>query len=156
MNKNENKYGKVWDFGDIIGVGIDLDNKLIEYYQNGEKLGIFKKIVANGPGVAYFPGISFSDYEKCYFNFGQCPFVYSYPGYEPIDLPKSQYTGSFRVTSSLLQCLTHSNLLDFFDNDYVNSYLRQLVNQKIFYFLINISFNDFFYVNVFYSLIYIV
>jgi len=143
-SKNENRYGKIWDLGDIIGVCIDLDNKLIEYYQNGEKLGILEKIVEKEPGVAYFPGISFSDYEKCYFNFGQCPFIYCYPGYEPIDKPKSQYNGSFEITSSLLQCLTHSNLLDFLDNDYVDSYLRQLVNQKIFYFLINISFNDFF------------
>ena len=56
-SKNENRYGKIWDLGDIIGVCIDLDNKLIEYYQNGEKLGILEKIVEKEPGVAYFPGM---------------------------------------------------------------------------------------------------
>ena len=143
-NQDENRYGKVWDYGDIIGVCIDLDNKHIEYYQNGEKLGIIKKNIEAGSGVAYFPGLSFSDYEKCSFNFGAYPFVYSYPGYEPIDIPKSQYNGSFEVTSQLLQCLNHSKLLDFLDNDMVDSCLKKLVNQKIFYFLINVSFKDFF------------
>ena len=143
-NKNENRYGKIWDYGDIIGVCIDLDNKHIEYFQNGEKLGIIKKNIERGPGIAYFPGISFSEYEKCYFNFGSCPFIYNYPGYEPIDIPKSQYNGSFEVTSLLLQSLNHSNLLDFLDNDFIDTYLQKLVNQKIFYFLINISFKDFF------------
>ena len=76
-------------------------------------MGTFTKNVENGPGVAYFPGISFSDYEKCFFNFGVCPLVYSYPGYEPMDIPKSQYNGSFEVTSLLLQCLNHSKLLEF-------------------------------------------
>ena len=143
-NQKENRYGKVWDYGDIIGVCLDLDDKKIEYYQNGEKLGIVNVKIEKKPGMAYFPGLSFSDYEKCYFNFGACPFVYGYPGYEPMDIPKSQYNGSFEVTSVLLQCLIHSNLLDFLDNDFIDSYLRNLVNQKIFYFLITISFNDLF------------
>ena len=143
-NKDGIKYGKIWDYGDIIGVCIDLDNKQLEFYQNGEKLGIIKKNVENGPGVAYFPAISFSDYEKCYFNFGACPLTYSYSGYEPMDIPKSQYNGSFEVTSLLLQCLNHSNLLDFLDNDFIDPYIQKLVNQKIFYFLINISFKDLF------------
>ena len=143
-NRDENRFGKIWDYGDIIGVCIDLDNKHLEYFQNGEKLGKITNNVENGSGVAYFPAISFSDYEKCFFNFGACPLVYSYLGYEPIDIPKSQYNGSFEVTSSLLQCLNHSKLLDFLDNDLIDSYVKRLVNQKIFYFLTNISFNDFF------------
>ena len=143
-NENENRYGKVWDYGDIIGVCLDLDNKQIEYFQNGEKLGIVNVKIDNSPGMAYFPGISFSDYEKCYFNFGACPFVYCYPGYQPIDIPKSQYNGSFEVTSLLIQCLNHSKLFEFLDDDYIDSYLRILVNQKIFYFLTNVSFNDLF------------
>ena len=143
-SKDENRFGKVWDYGDIIGVCIDLDNKHLEYFQNGESLGKFTKNIENGHGVAYFPGISFSDYEKCSFNFGACPLVYSYPGYEPIDIPKSQYNGSFEVTSSLLYCLNHSKLLDFLDNDLIDSYVKKLVNQKIFYFLTSISFNDLF------------
>ena len=143
-NKNENRFGKIWDYGDIIGVCIDLDNKKLEYFQNGEKLGEITKNVEKGPSIAYFPAASISEYEKCYFNFGACPFAYCYPGYEPIDIPKSQYNGSFEVTSSLLQCLNHSNLLNFLDNCFTDSYLQQIVNQKIFYFLVNVSFNDLF------------
>jgi len=66
-NLNENRYGKVWDYGDVIGVCIDLDNKHIEYFQNGEKLGVLKKQIEVNPGTAYFPGLSFSGFEKCFF-----------------------------------------------------------------------------------------
>ena len=97
-----------------------------------------------GHAIGYFPGLSFSNYEKCAFNFGAFPFIYSYPGYEPIDIPKSQYNGSFEVTSSLLQCLNQCNLFDILDDEYIDIYLRKLLNQKIFYFLVNVSFKDFF------------
>ena len=145
-NEKENRYGKVWDYGDIIGVCIDLDNNQVEYFQNGESLGVAIKNIEGGKGkaVGYFPGLSFSNYEKCAFNFGAFPFTYSYPGYEPLDIPKSQYNGSFEVTSSLLQCLNQCNLLDILDDDFLNTYIRKLINQKIFYFLVNVSFKDFF------------
>ena len=109
-------------------------------------MGIALKNIEGGEkqGVGYFPGVSFSNYEKCAFNFGAFPFIYSYPGYEPLDIPKSQYNGSFEVTSSLLQCLNQCNLLDILDDDFLNIYIKRLINQKIFYFLVNISFNDFF------------
>ena len=144
-NEKENRYGKVWDYGDIIGVCIDLENKQVEYFQNGESLGVAIKNIEGGKGkaVGYFPGLSFSNYEKCAFNFGAFPFVYSYPGYEPLDIPKSQYNGSFEVTSSLLQCLNQCNLLDILDDDFLNIYIRRLINQKIFYFLVNILSNIF-------------
>ena len=94
--------------------------------------------------MGYFPGLSFSSHEKCAFNFGAYPFIYSYPGYEPFDIPKSQYNGSFEVTSSLLKTLNQCNLLDVLDDDLINIYIRKLINQKIFYFLTNVSFKDFF------------
>ena len=143
-NEKENRYGKVWDYGDIIGVCLDLDKKQIEFFQNGESLGVAKNNIESGDGIAYFPGLSFSGHEKCAFNFGAFPFVYSYPGYEPIDIPKSQYNGSFEVTSSLLQILNQCKLFDVLDDDYTDIYFRNLVNQKIFYFLINVAFKDFF------------
>ena len=145
-NEKENRYGRVWDYGDIIGVCLDLEKKQIEFYQNGESLGVAKTNLEGGEGqaVGYFPGLSFSNYEKCAFNFGAFPFIYCYPGYEPIDIPKSQYNGSFEVTSSLLQCLNQCNLLDILDDDFINIYIRKLINQKIFYFLVNVSFKDFF------------
>ena len=146
-NKDENRYGKVWDYGDIIGVCIDLNEHKIEYYQNGEKLGIVPIELEKGKGIAYFPAISLSEFEKCFFNFGATTLTYNYEGYEPIDIPKSQYNGSFEVTSLILQSLSHSNLLEFLDketDDAVELYLKKLVNQKMFYFLVNVSFKDFF------------
>ena len=145
-NENENRFGKVWDCGDIIGVCLNLDEQYVEFYQNGKKLGVALKDieVGLGHGIAYFPGASISEFEKCFFNFGAFPFVYNYPGYEPIDIPKSQYNGSFEVTSSLLQCINQCNLLDLLDNDDVDIYFRRLINHKIFYFLANVSFKDFY------------
>ena len=146
-NKEHKKYGKVWDYGDIIGVCLDLDNYKVEYYQNGEKLGIAPINIERGKGVAYFPAVSLGEFQKCCFNFGATNLVYNYPGYEPMDIPKSQYNGSLEITSALLQSLSHSNLLEFLNketNDVNEIYLKRIINQKIFYFLINVSFNDFF------------
>ena len=64
-----------------------------------------------------------------------------------MDIPKSQYNGSLEVTSSILQCLSHSNLLQFLgkETNVENElYLKININQKIFYFLVNVSFKDFF------------
>ena len=143
-NEKENRFGKIWDYGDVIGVCLDLEQRKIEFYQNGKKLGVGCKDIEAGikRGIAYFPGLSFSSNEKCAFNFGAYPFIYSYPGYEPIDIPKSQYSGSFEVTSSLLQCLNQCNLLELLDDENIDIYFRRLINNKIFYFLVNISFKD--------------
>ena len=145
-NQKENRFGKVWDYGDIIGVCLDLEKKQVEYYQNGKKIGVGLKNIEAGikEGIAYFPGLSFSSHEKCAFNFGAYPLIYNYPGYEPIDIPKSQYSGSFEVTSSLLQCLTQCNILDLLDDDNVDMSKRRIINNKIFYFLVKISFRDFY------------
>ena len=146
-NKKENRYGKIWDYGDIIGVCLDLNENKIEYYQNGEKLGIAPIKLEHGEGIGYFPAISLSEYEKCFCNFGATTLVYNYEGYEPMDIPKSQYNGSFEVTSLILQSLRHSNLLELFDkktSDINEIYLKKIVNQKIFYFLVNVSFKDYF------------
>ena len=145
-HQNENRFGKIWDYGDIIGVCLNLEERYIEFYQNGKKLGIGLKNIEEGikRGIAYFPGLSFSAHEKCAFNFGAFPLVYSYPGYEPLDIPKSQYSGSFEVTSSLLQCLNQNNILDLLDDDNIDIYFRQLINNKIFYFLVHVSFRDFY------------
>ena len=110
-------------------------------------MGIAPINIERGKGVAYFPAVSLGEFQKCCFNFGATNLVYNYPGYEPMDIPKSQYNGSLEITSALLQSLNHSNLLEFLNketNDVNEIYLKRIINQKIFYFLINVSFNDFF------------
>ena len=143
-NEKDNSYGKVWDYGDIIGVCLDLDKGQIEFYQNGKKLGIAVKNIEYGMsrGIAYFPGLSFSESEKCAFNFGAYPFIYNYPGYEPIDIPRAIYRGSFEVTTTLLQIINQCNLLDLLDDENIDLYFRKIINNKIFYFLAKVSFRD--------------
>ena len=48
------------------------------------------------------------------------------------------------MTSNLLQCLIQGNLLEVLDDENININLRRLINNKIFYFLVNISFRDFY------------
>ena len=42
-NENENRFGKVWDCGDIIGVCLNLDEQYVEFYQNGKQWGVALK-----------------------------------------------------------------------------------------------------------------
>ena len=70
--------------------------------------------------------------------------MYNYPGYQPFDIPKAQYNGSFEVTSSLLQILTQCNLFEVLDDENCNLYFKNMINIKIFYFLVEVSFQDFF------------
>ena len=77
-NKNQKKYGKPWDIGDVIGVAIDLEERTIEYFLNGEKLGIAFENIQVGENIAYFPSLTFSNNQKCYVNLGQYKFKYDY------------------------------------------------------------------------------
>lgn len=77
-NKLQKKYGKPWDIGDVIGVCIDLEEQTIEYFLNGETLGIAFKNIPIGPNITYFPSVTFSNTQKCYVNVGQFKFKYDY------------------------------------------------------------------------------
>ena len=83
-------YGNYWDFGDVLGVCLDLDNRTIEYFLNGKSMGIGDKNILVGENVAYFPAASMSRGQACVFNFGQIPFKYEYKGYQSFDTPLSK------------------------------------------------------------------
>lgn len=91
--------------GDYIGVCINLDDANIEIFLNGKSLGIPFKNINVGENVAYFAGLSCSMLEKQKINLGQIPFKYEYPGYEPIDIPKSSYNGDFEISQMLFELL---------------------------------------------------
>lgn len=143
-----NEYGNLWDVGDIIGVCIDLENRIIEYFLNGEKLGVAFKDLEIGQNIAYFPGISLSKGEKCYFNFGQLPFHYQYPGYEPLDVPQGKIDGTYEITKNLIyNVLTENNFLDILVNEQLDKYEKMCLSFKIFKFLSTKSIRDLYSLN---------
>ncbi len=72
-----------WASEDIIGCAVDLDAKEIEFYLNGEPLGVaFEGFDCVG-GVT--PAASFRVDQELDFNFGQRPFEYPVPGYQPLE-----------------------------------------------------------------------
>ena len=61
-------YGRYWECGDVIGVCIDMDKRTIEFYLNGESLGIAFSNISKGDNVAYFPALSIYTKESCIFK----------------------------------------------------------------------------------------
>ena len=147
-NKDNNKYGNLWDIGDIIGVCIDLDNHKMEFFINGKKLGdAFVDLVSTGENIAYFPAISLSQGEKCNFNFGYLPFHFDYQGYQSFDIPLSQVNGFDKITQQILNILD-SDIFNILINDNVSNYNKINVSYLIFDFLINVAFNDIFIIKI--------
>ena len=142
-HNGKNTYGQFWDSGDFIGVCIDLNDKTIEYFRNGVSLGIAFTNIPTGENIAYFPGISMSGEEEIVFNFGKLPFKYDYPGYEPFDLPDCIYTNSIQITSDLI-LLLKSYVLKLVELEDINFLSKIMISNKIFDFLVNVSFKDLF------------
>jgi len=63
-----------------------------------------------GENVAYFPGISFSKNEVVNFNFGGSPLVYSYDGYQQLDIPEAYANGSLEITKEFVNVLKRNVL----------------------------------------------
>ena len=140
-HRDRKNYGELWNVGDIIGCGIDLEGKKIEYFLNGKSLGIAFTDVPTGENVAYFPGISLTSDEKNTFNFGKTKFFYDYPNYEPYDFILSNVNGLKEITAELLRLLSTNFFKRLSKNDILPYYKMTLTN-KIFNFLANVSFND--------------
>lgn len=72
-------YGNGWEIGNIIGVALDLDNGILEFYKNGNSMGISHANIKELGEV--FP-IFASGSQKSItvtFNFGSTPFSYQIP-----------------------------------------------------------------------------
>ncbi|XP_046805670.1 E3 ubiquitin-protein ligase RNF123 isoform X2 [Lucilia cuprina] len=78
------KYGEKWQIGDIIGVTIDVDKELIEFYRNGKSMGPAFEKLEKGPNISFFPAISLGYNQGVQANFGNAPFKYPVPGYMPL------------------------------------------------------------------------
>jgi len=74
-NGIETSFGEYANNGDIIGVGLDIENKLIQYWKNGKDLGIaFNDVFLNGIRLA--PIIGLSRKVRCLVNFGKENFAF--------------------------------------------------------------------------------
>jgi len=142
-NKGSIDYGKIWDIGDVVGVCIDIDNRKIEYYLNGVKLGNAFNDIPFGENIAFFPGISLSQGEKCCFNFGNLPFYFNYDNYEPFDIPISKINKIDDVTNKILGILD-KYVYDVLIRKDVSDFNKINVSYLIFEYLINVSFFDVF------------
>ena len=151
-NNGPTKYGIFWDCGDVIGVCIDMNKGEVEYFINGKSYGaVYKKgkegesvVYKNakkGENVAFFPGVSFSEGEKCYCNFGTLPFHYTYNGYEPIDIPKCHYNNNSMVTASMINLL-QGKILTLLEDEKIDRYIKEVISFKVFSYLIKYSFKD--------------
>ena len=124
-------YGRYWECGDVIGVCIDMDKRTIEFYLNGESLGIAFSNISKGDNVAYFPALSIHTKESCIFNFGQLPFKYEYKNYQSFDTPISKINGIDVIISDMLQ-MWGKNILPLLETGKLTDYQILLLNTDIF------------------------
>ena len=82
-------YGTAISNQDLIGVAYDLDNKTIEFFNDGISQGVidFSSTVCGGANQIVFPYyISYYNSTKSQFNFGQKPFKFPPPdGFQPLN-----------------------------------------------------------------------
>ena len=130
-NGEKKMYGRYWECGDVIGVCIDMDKRTIEFYLNGESLGIAFSNISKGDNVAYFPALSIYTKESCIFNFGQLPFKYEYKNYQSFDTPISKINGIDVIISDMLQ-MWGKNILPLLETGKLTDYQILLLNTDIF------------------------
>ena len=130
-NGEKKMYGRYWECGDVIGVCIDMDKRTIEFYLNGESLGIAFSNISKGDNVAYFPALSIHTKESCIFNFGQLPFKYEYKNYQSFDTPISKINGIDVIISDMLQ-MWGKNILPLLETGKLTDYQILLLNTDIF------------------------
>ncbi|XP_017110333.1 E3 ubiquitin-protein ligase RNF123 [Drosophila elegans] len=78
------KYGDKWQIGDVIGVTIDVEKEVIEYYRNGRSMGVAFNKLEKGPGITFFAAISLGYTQGIGANFGNRPFMYPVAGFQPL------------------------------------------------------------------------
>lgn len=76
---------KHWKIGDVLGVAIDCDTRQIEYFLNGQSLGVAFRKISIGDGL--IPAFSLSLKQKLALNFGAMKFSFAPPsGFSPLQL----------------------------------------------------------------------
>ena len=71
IKKVNNIYHHYLTYGDIIGFGFDLENKLLYLYLNGEIVNTFVLHINLGKNISFIPFISLNIYNEIIFNLGE-------------------------------------------------------------------------------------
>ncbi|CAH2057147.1 unnamed protein product, partial [Iphiclides podalirius] len=104
-------YGHAWLPGDVIGCCLDLDRGNLEFFRNGESMGVAFDNVTHGTGIAYFPAVSLAMQEHLYANFGHVPFVFPVEGYAPLQAPPGRECAKaallFKSLDTIIDDLLH-------------------------------------------------
>eukprot|EP01084_Bolivina_argentea_P200063 342169_1 len=84
-HKDSFNYGKKWKTGDVIGAAIDIDQKIITFYLNGENMGIAFKNFDIGNGIT--PSCTISQGGELIIVFDEQHFNHDIPfGYKPFPM----------------------------------------------------------------------
>ncbi|AWX59132.1 hypothetical protein AB432_003735 [Brevibacillus brevis] len=85
-NGSAASYGSSYTSGDVIGIGLDMDEGTLTFYKNGVSQGAaFTDLKSLGTVYPLFFSGSSSDHLKAVFNFGHNPFRYEVPlGYSSL------------------------------------------------------------------------
>lgn len=81
---NGQSYGQRWNSGDTIGVAIDLDERNLRFYRNGQNMGEAFGKSEFPKNCKLSPFINMSNRSRVTFNFGKDSFTYPVKGYNPI------------------------------------------------------------------------
>ena len=122
------KYGEEWNFGDVIGCAVDMDDGVITFYKNGKSLGDAFRDIHRGPGYAYYPSLTIGKEEECVVNFGQFPLRYPIKGHFPLMSPPA---GELQKSRYLLQCLKKLVLVTCHARHGVKQFLHSIPPQKV-------------------------
>jgi len=99
--RKSNKYGSVWEAGDIVTCLLDVDNGECSFLLNGKDLGVAFPDVDVGPNLGYFPALSVAYKEVAFCNFGSLPFAYPQEGYSPLQKPPTNFCEAEYYTNAL-------------------------------------------------------
>eukprot|EP01119_Soliformovum_irregulare_P017292 TRINITY_DN5115_c0_g1_i2.p1 TRINITY_DN5115_c0_g1~~TRINITY_DN5115_c0_g1_i2.p1 ORF type:complete len:2108 (+),score=625.85 TRINITY_DN5115_c0_g1_i2:350-6673(+) len=114
--------------GDVIGCAIDLDQKKMDFFLNGQPLGEAFNNFDTSKGIC--PAASFRTDLILDFNFGARPFEHPIPGYQPFDTPIAGDEGPQRLADFDSYVRTY-HLIDYLSSreKMPSSFLQNAVNQ---------------------------
>ena len=145
IHKINNFYHHYITYGDIFGICIDLDNKLLYLFLNGEIINTYSLNIKIGENISFVPFISLGKLTEIIFNpgdklkFGE---IYKKIGFIPLDASdKSNYETSRlkKVTDDYLKILINDTKWIINNKNITYSDINQIY-YSIFNFLGNVSF----------------
>ncbi|XP_050053150.1 E3 ubiquitin-protein ligase RNF123-like isoform X2 [Aphis gossypii] len=103
-------YGRKWRVGNIIGCTIDLGKKSIEFFNNGESLGVIVEELINKDNLTYFPALTLSDEENVVVNLGERPFKFPILNSKPLITSPIALINYFRRLEKNIYSLIESQI----------------------------------------------